>query len=243
MLLLPVSGLAAYPVSETSAGVVYDSLTDNRDNWYQSYVSFSRKKSKREVYYGTLRYVDRLTEAESEVEAGLYFPATRTGVLFAELTASSDHVILPTWRGTLEWQQAMGKSWVIHGGYRHTEYELGDLKSVIAAIDYYYGDWRVSYRGMRSELEQDNPRTVNQVDLGYYYGSFPSSLVLRYVDGEESEIIDQTLAILTTEVRSLQLIGRHELNKKWMLLFRTGKTEQGDLYDRTSVELGLLFRH
>lgn len=242
VLFLSAPVQAANPVTETSFGIISDSLTGGRDDWKQTYISLSHKKSKKEVYYGTIRYLDRLQEAESELEAGIYYPVTKNGVLFSEVTASSKHVILPSWRWTVEWQQALGKSLIIHGGYKHTEYELGELESLIVAADYYYGNWRLSYQAIQSKLEQDDPRTVNRFDIAYYYGNVPSSIALRYVDGEESEIIDQTLVILTTEVRSLQLIGKHELSNSLMWLYRIGKTEQGNLYDRTSIELGIMFR-
>ena len=76
--------------------------------------------------------------------------------------------------------------------------------------------------------------------LDRYYAE-RSSIGVAFTTGKEAENVGPPLGIVTTEVDSISLLGRHWLDARWAVTYELLAHEQGDLYRRRGLRLGVRY--
>ena len=227
--------------TEVEAGLSSEHLSNNFAPWKSEYLEAAHTFAPRQVLYGSVRGTERVGLADSEVMAGYSHPlsASLTGTL--EGAYSGEHHVLPesTVLGQLAW--AAGRGWVLTGGLRHSRYTLSDANLLIGGVERYWDAFRAGYTLYNGHPQGAGSASAHRFTLDYYYGE-RSRVGLGFTYGREVENVGPPLNVVSTDVRALGVIGRHWLTPSWALTYEAMTHQQGNLYRRQGVRLGLRYR-
>lgn len=222
--------------SELEFGISHEGLSNGFPDWRSIYLEGVHYFGKRHVVYGTLRETRRSGRTDSEVQGGLYYPLGETWTSVLEASYSPTHNVLPNFSLFGQLQKYLGYGWDMQAGYRHNEYTSFSTNVTSITAERYWSSFRGAYSLYLGRLNgKTAPSHVAQLD--YYFGERNS---IGAVIGFGREIADQLPSdVLITDVRSYVLRGRHWITPEWAISFEALHHEQGSLYTRQGVRLGL----
>lgn len=223
---------------EAEAGFSHEKLTNNNADWRSVYVEAAHSFVPRQTLYGALREVERFDLKDSQVEAAFYQPLSQRLTGHIEGNASPEHNVLP--KGSLFGELALqlDAGWVASGGARKSEYTATSTRVITGGLERYFGRYRAFYTINNGKPEDAGSATAHRIGLDYYYAEERSRVGVSATWGREVENIPPT-GVLTSDVRALNVYGRHWVSPAWALTWELGTHEQGSFYRRTGGRLGL----
>lgn len=226
--------------AEVELGFSYERLTKDFSDWLSLHVEASKAFNVRTSLHATFRETERFSLKDQELKAGLHFPFGRTWAAFVEWGVSPSHRVLPKWSLLAQLERLFEIGWVVYAGLRRTEFPAAATNSWIATIETYWGSNRASYSFYLNRLEGSGTSASHVLQSSYYYDFF-SSLNLTFSIGRELENILPLGGVLSTHVRSLAFFGRHWFANRWAVSYQISVHEQGDIYTRKGMEVGLRY--
>ena len=242
-LVAVLLGLLVRPASalEAEGGVTYEHLTDDKPEWKSVYLDAAHSFAPRQTLYGTLRETERFDLRDFELAAGYAQPFGEQWTAVAEGTFSPDHHVLARQSVFAQLYWAAGSGWVVNGGARFSEYTDSDARVLTAGVERYFGHCRAGYTYYNGKPEDAPAASSHRIGFDYYYFEERSRIGVAISWGREVENVGPPAGLITSDVRSFTLVGRHWFTPDWALAWEIGTHEQGDLYRRTGGRLG--FRH
>lgn len=231
------TGLKA-PRNELEIGHSRETLSNNLPDWTSSYLLASHRFGDRHVLYGGLRETRRFGLDDSEVHAGLYHPLGSTWTAQLEGSLSQTHEVLPRHSVYGALQKSLPGGWGVGFGIRHNEYTLSGSNVVSLLAERYWGNFRGAYTLYSGKPEGASSGSSHRLQLSYYYAD-RSSVGLSYTDGREVENVGPPRGVLASDVRNWTLSGQHWLTPAWALTYDLVNHEQGSLYRRQGLRLGI----
>src|SRR5690349_5447944 len=236
LLLALFSGRAS--ALEMEGGFTHESLTNSKPDWKSIYLEAAHDFAKRQTLYGGVRETDRFDFRDTEMAAGYYHPFTEHFTAQIEGSHSSSHNVLPenSLFTAAAWE--LSKGWVASGGVRYNQYTDNDSRVLNAGIERYVGSYRVFYGLFNGKPQGAPSASAQRFGMDYYYGE-KSRIGAAITWGREVEYVGPPTGIITSDVRAISLYGRHWFTPAWAVSWEALRQEQGDLYTRTGVRLGL----
>ena len=227
---------------EAEAGATYEHLTNDKPEWRSLYLDAMQAFAPRQTLYGTLRETERFDLRDFELAAGYTHPLGEKWTATIEASHSPDHNVLAenSFFGQLHW--VVGGGWVLSGAARFSSYTDTDTRVLSAGVERYFGHFRAAYTYYNGKPRDANAASSNSVAFDYYYFDERSRVGVAISWGREVENVGPPTGIVSTDVRSITLAGRHWLTPGWAIAWEIGTHEQGDLYRRTGGRLGLRHR-
>jgi len=142
--------------------------------------------------------------------------------------------------GQLAWQ--FGQGWVVSGGARYNSYTDNDSRTLNAGLERYFGSFRAFYALYNGKPQGSSSASAQRLGLDYYYCGERCRVGAALVWGREVENVGPPTGLITSDVRAFALYGRHWFTPAWALTWDASTHEQGDLYRRTGLRLGLRHR-
>ena len=223
--------------SELELGFSSEGLNNGYAGWRSAYLEGRHSFGERKSIYGTLRETERFGLYDNEAQGGFYYPLNDTWTSLVEASVSPTHNVLPKFSVFGELQKHLGYGWNLHAGIRHNEYSTLNTNIGIFTAERYWGNFRGAYSLYLGRPEGGSSASSHVLALDYYYGA-RNSVGISVADGREVAGLGP-LGILTTEVRAYVLRGRHWFTPDWALSFEALYQEQGTLYNRQGIRLGL----
>jgi YaiO family outer membrane protein len=226
------------PASEIEAGYSRETLTNNLPDWTSTYLIGSHRFGDRHVLYGGLRETRRFDLNDNELHAGLYYPLGPAWTAQIEGSLSPSHEVLAKNSIYGHLQRSLPDGWGVGVGVRHSEYTRSgsDVLSVLA--ERYWGNFRGAYTLYNGRPEGASSGSSHRFQLNYYYAD-RSTIGLSYTEGREVESVGPPRGVLASDVRNWTLSGQHWLAPAWALTYDLTNHEQGTLYRRQGLRLGI----
>ncbi|HTM60504.1 MAG TPA: YaiO family outer membrane beta-barrel protein [Burkholderiales bacterium] len=236
LLLAFVAGPAA--ALEMEGGFTKENLTNNKPDWKSIYLEAAHDFAKRQTLYGGVRETERFDFRDTELAAGYYHPFTEHLTAQIEGSHSSSHNVLPenSLFTAASWE--LSKGWVASGGVRYNQYTDNDSRVLNAGIERYFGNYRLFYGIFNGKPQGAPSASAQRLGLDYYYGE-KSRIGAGITWGREVEYVGPPTGIITSDVRAVSVYGRHWFTPAWAVSWEALRQEQGDLYTRTGIRLGL----
>jgi len=236
LLLAFVAGPAA--ALEMEGGFTKENLTNNKPDWKSIYLEAAHDFAKRQTLYGGVRETERFDFRDTELAAGYYHPFTEHLTAQIEGSHSSSHNVLPenSLFTAASWE--LSKGWVASGGVRYNQYTDNDSRVLNAGIERYFGNYRLFYGIFNGKPQGAPSASAQRLGLDYYYGE-KSRIGAGITWGREVEYVGPPTGIITSDVRAISVYGRHWFTPAWAVSWEALRQEQGDLYTRTGIRLGL----
>ena len=227
-----------YPRTELEAGYGQETLTNNGSNWRVAHLDLSRQIADRYTIYGGLRGTRRFGLEDTDATLGLYYPLDATWTSVLELGVSPSHHVLPKYALFGQLQKALGGGWGANVGLRHSEYERSIVDVLSTSAERYWGQWRGAYTLYVGRPQGASLASAHRFQLTHYYGD-RNSIGVAYTTGRELENVAAPLGVLSTDVKDWTLSGRHWFSNAWALTYDLVSHEQGGLYRRQGLRLGV----
>ena len=227
--------------TEVEAGFSHEKLSGGRQDWNSRYLEAAHKFAERQTVYGAVRETERFGLRDSEVSAGYYHPLTSTLTGQIEGSYSSEHNVLPRYSASAQLAWQAGNGWVASGGLRHSEYTATGTDLALFGLERYWSSFRAGYTLYLGKPEGASSASAHRITLGYYYGE-GSSITIGGTRGREVENVGPPVGVTSTDVRAIGLAGRHWFTQSWAFTYDLLAQQQGSLYRRNGVRLGLRYR-
>ncbi|XQR91289.1 YaiO family outer membrane beta-barrel protein [Stutzerimonas urumqiensis] len=213
-----------------------DDLDSGFDDWQTQRLDYVSTRAEGLGWYGALLREQRFGDWDPGLELGAVIALDENWTLQPEVGYQHDPFFLPKWHADLRLQRRLPAGFLGAVSVRRTEYETSRVDRLALSVERYWNDWRAGYTVNITDVSNAGTPIGHDLSLDYYYDGL-SYLGLRGTFGEEEAVEGQRL--LTSDVRAISLQGRHWFDTRWALTWEFGRHDQGDLYTRDWVQLGL----
>lgn len=240
-LLLAAGGSACAqdvtgPVGRVGIATEHFRLDRGHASWDEVALHVSRQWSTREAADLGLARTRRFGLDDTEVRAAGSRALSPTLTASVQASASPSHRVLA--RGSLgaAVQYEIAPAWLLHGGLRHTAYDVTSVEQARLGVERYVGAF--SLLGAWSPARGLGRRTDAYQVRGGWSGAGGGSAGLLLAWGTEAaQVGDGQVAL--ADVRAVAVLGRLPVVRGLWLTWAASRTRQGTYYTRTGGTLGL----
>jgi YaiO family outer membrane protein len=226
--------------TEVEAGFTREHLSGGQPEWKSWYVEGAHDFARRHTLFGGAGQTERFGLRDDVLWAGLYYPLAREWTLLVEASHAPEHRVLARYSAFAQLHRALADGWGVAAGVRHSEYTAVYTNSLLAEVERYWGNWRGAYTLYLGRPEDAGSAAAHRLQVNYYYGE-RSRIGTAFTFGREVENAGPTAGIVTTDVMGLALFGRHWFAPHWAATWEVLTHDQGNLYRRTGLRLGLRY--
>ena len=226
--------------TEIEAGFTQEHLSRGHPEWKSWYVEGAHDFARRNTLFGGLGQTERFGLRDDVMWVGLYYPAARDWTLLGEASYSPDHNVLARYSAFGQLHVALPHGWGVAAGLRHSEYTSVYTNTLLSEVERYWGNWRGAYTLYLGKPEDAGSAPAHRLQVNYYYGE-RSRIGAAFTFGREVENTGPQTGIVTTDVMGLSVFGRHWFAPQWAATWEVLTHEQGNLYRRSGLRLGLRY--
>jgi YaiO family outer membrane protein len=224
-----------------SADVSYEELSGNRSAWKGASLGVNSRLGEERHAFAGLHLEERFDARDEQVQLGY---SARLGNAWSYGISGDfapDAEVLPEWTVAADAGRALPDGWGIGFRLRHSSYLSSDVDTFSTLIDKYVDAWSIGYSLNAAKTSGiDDASFGHLLRLAREYGdSSRAALVVGF--GEETETVAPGV-VQVTDTKSIALAGLHWTSTAWGIAWEAGWYEQGDLYDRFRIRLGLEHR-
>lgn len=226
--------------SRLSLGLSYEDLSDGRSSWQAATLGYERPLDERRRLLAGLHVEERFGTQDEQFSLGI---VDRIGNnwswgLYADAAANAE--ILPDWSMVAEVGRKLPGDRSIGLRMRHAEYETVTVDSPAVTVEQYAGWFRVAYTLTATKSTDIDWKYGHALRLAHDY-EYGSQVTLGVAFGKEAETVAPGV-VQVTDVKGVWLNGVHWRSAAWGIAWEAGWHEQGDLYDRIRIRVGLEHR-
>jgi YaiO family outer membrane protein len=220
-----------------SAGAAYEHLSGDNDPWRSASAAVMVPIGGNTRLVTAVALERRYGRQDEQISAGIAHRLPARWSLDAGVAATPGAELLARHEVHLELARPIGRSTSAALRYRRSHFATVDIDALAASGEYAFGSHRLAYT-----LTGTRPAGID-VTFGhalrfardYGTGSSVTALLAR---GDEAETVSPG-RVLVTRVTTLAVYGIHWRSAAWGYSWSASWTEQGDLYDRLGVRLGV----
>lgn len=226
--------------SELAAGFSHANLDNGFANWTDTFLDARFPMRDGRVIYGGVRATDRFGVQDQEAKVGVYLPIGTRWMSQFETTLGPDDGVLPQRSFSVGVTRTLPSDWSIGVTLRHMSYELTTSNVVSLAVDRFWRGYRFAYKLHRGDTESAQVTYSHELRGEFFYHE-QSFVGLILADGRESESLGGS-QLITTDVTAVVLHGLHWFRPDWGFSWALSQHEQGNLYRRKEINVGLRYR-
>lgn len=215
----------------------YEQLDSGFSDWQAQRLDAQTRSEEGVAWYGAVQRERRYGGWNEGIEAGAAIPIGHYWVVQPEVATSFNASFLPSWYADLRVQRVLSEGWVTNASLRRTQYDDSQVDRLALGVERYWGNWRGAYTLNISDVDSAGTPVGHAVALDRYYND-TSFIGIRGNVGREEETLPNG-NVFTTSVSGLGLRGRHWLNGDWAVAWDLGWLSQGDIYNRSGVQVGI----
>jgi len=226
--------------THVSFGASYEELTDDRPAWRAATLNFDKPLDGRRRLLAGLNIEERFDQRDEQVSSGYVQRLSNVWSWGAAGEFAPDAQILPEWAVAVEAGRALSGNRSAGLRVRHASYASVDVDSVAATFEQYAGSFRIAYTLTASRPSGLDAEFSHSLRIAHDYGTV-SGVALAVGYGDEAETVAPG-EVSVTHNTYVALYGVHWRNAGWGVSWEAGWYEQGDLYRRVRLRLGLEHR-
>ncbi|HEU5468981.1 MAG TPA: YaiO family outer membrane beta-barrel protein, partial [Steroidobacteraceae bacterium] len=224
-----------------SADLSYEELSGDRPAWKGASLALNYRLGEKRHAFAGLHLEERFDARDEQLLFGYAATLGDDWSYGISGDIAPDAEVLPEWSITAEAGRPLSRAWGIGFRLRHASYAAVDVDTVSGSVDKYRGAYSAGYSLNAAKTSDiDDPSFGHLLRLAREYGeSSRAALVVGF--GEEAETVAPGV-VQVTETKSIALAGLHWTSTAWGFAWEAGWYEQGDLYDRFRIRVGLEHR-
>ncbi len=224
--------------AQTTGGLLVgtDCLTGGRESWQNTSTFVEHKAGDGRIGGLRVNATERFGLADRQLEGFYVHPLSKRLAIGVDASTSPTHRVLARHSLGTSLQYEMAPAWLLHAAARQLRYDAVTVNQVSLGAEHYFGNWGAAISAYNSHAYAENALTwVGR--LSRYYGERDRINLLLAAGREPTSLAG---SIVTSDVRSLTLTGRHWLSPTLAIDYSLGTARQGDFYSRTGGSLGLV---
>ena len=218
----------------------YEDLSDGREPWRAVTVGVDKPLDDRRRIIGGLHVEERFQTSDTQLLFGFVDRVSHDWSYSVSGDLSPDAEVLPEWSLVAEVGRTLPGNRSLGLRVRHSSYTTVDVDSLAATIEQYAEQFRIAYTLTGAQPSGLGTSFSHSIRIAHDYG-MTSHATLALDFGEEAETVAPGV-VRVTQNRSISVNGVHWRSAAWGLSWEAGWYEQGDLYDRLRISLGLEHR-
>lgn len=223
-----------------SLGLSYEDLSGGRSSWRAVTAGLDHPLDARRRIFAGVNVEERFDTQDQQFSIGLVDRMGGDWSWGVAADVASDAEILPEWNLVAEVGRTLPGDRSIGLRARHASYAAVDVSSLAATIEQYLAAFRIAYALTASKPDGISARLGHTLRLARDYGEgSQATIALGY--GEEAETVAPGV-VQVTRNKSVSVHGVHWVVPAWGFAWEAGWHEQGDLYDRVRLRIGLEHR-
>lgn len=218
----------------------WEDLDRGFDDWTSVSVAARGGVASNAELRASAAYVSRYGQSDVDASLGATWVAGPLLEIGGDLGAAANADYLPEWSGRAHAVMRLAPATLLQVAYRHARYAATQNDTWSVTAEQYVERFRLAYTLYHGDPAdaQETYSHVMRLDWSYSDSGWAG---VQYVTGEESES-DGAGGLLVTKVEGAALLGRHALTPEWSLLWALTWHDQGDLYRRAGLDVGLARR-
>ena len=225
------------PQARVMAAASMDFLDNGFADWSSLFVGGDYRFSPRKVIYGEVRSTDRFNQQDTDLTLGGHFPLSSQWSAFVQGSVGPDADILPEWSAMAGVRRSLPMNWGIEATYRHSEYALTYGSVMGLGVERYWRAYRFSYSLQRGKAEGAQATFSHVIRADFYYGD-RDYIGFIVANGEEAESVGLG-RLLVSDIETYGLTGQHWLTESWALTWAADYHQQGKVYTRQGIYVGV----
>jgi len=223
-----------------SLAASHEELSGGRDPWRALTFNMEKPLDDRRRVLAGLHAEERFQARDGQLTAGYVDRLSDDWSFSVSGDIAPDAEVLPEWSLIGEVARSLPGDRSLGLRARHSSYATTDVDSLAATIEQYAAQFRIAYTLTAARPTGVNTSFGHSLRIAHDYGD-ASHVTLALGFGEEAEAVAPGV-VQVTQVRSIGVNGVHWRNPGWGFSWEAGWYEQGDLYDRLRIGLGLEHR-
>lgn len=224
-----------------SVDASYEDLSGDRPSWRGATIAIDRPLDADQRVFAGLHLEERFDTRDEQFLLGYAGRVNDTWSYAVSGDASPDAEVLPEWSLAFETGRELPGDRSVGLRARHASYSTVDVDTIAGTIEQYLELFRVSYTlNVAKTSGIDDLSFAHLIRTSHDYGR-DSFVTLALGFGEEAETVAPGV-VQVTDTKVFSFNGVHWRSAAWGISWEAGWYEQGDLYDRIRVRLGLEHR-
>jgi len=220
-----------------SADLSYEDLSGGRDPWKGATLAVDKRLDANRRVLAGVHFEERFDTQDGQLALGYAQRVDDDWSFSVAGDVSPDAEVLAEWSLVAEVAHALPGGRSLGLRVRHAQYEAVDVDSIAGTFEQYLERFRIAYTLNAAKPTDISTSFGHSLRIAHDYGrDSHATLGLGY--GEEAETIAPGV-VQVTDVKSISLYGVHWTSAAWGFAWEAGWHEQGDLYDRMRIRLGL----
>ncbi|MDH4258756.1 MAG: YaiO family outer membrane beta-barrel protein [Gammaproteobacteria bacterium] len=218
----------------------HEDLSGGRDPWQAVTLGVDKPLDDHRRVLGGIHIEERFKARDGQFSFGYVDRVSKDWSFSVSGDLAPGAEVLPEWSFVAEAGRALPGARSIGLRARHASYSTVDVDSLAATIEQYAAQLRVAYTLTGAQPSGLGTSFGHSLRIAHDYGmSSHVTLALGY--GEEAETVAPGV-VLVTRNKAIGVNGVHWRNASWGYSWEAGWYEQGDLYNRVRISLGLQHR-
>ncbi len=226
--------------TRVSFALAREELSGDRPSWQSASILFDHPLAGTRRLLAGAHVEERFDARDEQFTLALVDRIGRNWSWGVTLDAAADAMILPEWNLVAEVGRLLPGDRSIGLRARHASYAAVDVDSLAATFEQYFARFRAAYTLTAARPTGISARLGHGLRLAHDYGEGShATLSLGY--GEEAETIAPGV-VQVTRNKGASLNGVHWRTPAWGFSWEAGWYQQGNLYNRVRIRLGLEHR-
>ena len=187
--------------------------------------------------YGGSVETRRFASSEMDVRMSMYRPLGPSPALGPGHLNPINNV-LPKYTLYRQVTHVLPGGWGLGFGIRQNEYNFSTSNLYSVSAERYAGNFRGAYTLYSGRTDGNDTGSAHRFQVNYFYGD-RNTVGLAYTTGRDIENLGLSAGLLPGDARDLTVSGRHWLSTNWALTYDLLSHEQGSLYRRQGLRLGV----
>jgi YaiO family outer membrane protein len=227
--------------TRVSADLSYEELSGDRSAWRGASLGLDRHLGGARHLFAGVHLEERFDTQDEQLQLAWADRLNAQWSYGITADAAPDAEVLPEWSVTAEAGRGLPDAWSLGLRLRHASYAATDVDTFAGTIEKYAAWLRLGYTlNVAKTSGIDDPSLGHLLHLAHDYGA-GSRVALLLGFGEEAETVAPGV-VQVTDTKSVSLNGLHWTSTAWGVTWEAGWYEQGDLYDRVRLRIGLEHR-
>ncbi|HEY9721722.1 MAG TPA: YaiO family outer membrane beta-barrel protein [Oscillatoriaceae cyanobacterium] len=217
-----------------------ETLTNGEAPWNAETLEYQHLLGPRAGLVASLGLTNRFAVEDATFGLGAAGQVTDRLALGLQGIYSPTHEVVPLWRLDATGRCALGAGWKIGLEGERTQYATSTGMRGALSLEKLLGSFRVSYAPALIQLGDVNAGLGQRAEIAYAYGQ--DDLIALSGELGPAYAFAGPQQLIAVSERGLTLSGHHWVNRAWSATYALSWNQEGNLYTRDGVTLGLTRR-
>jgi YaiO family outer membrane protein len=214
--------------TDITASTSRETLSNDAPNWTNTHLSIIHQFAARQSLGIDIARVSRFGLRDETLTISAYAPLANKTTLFFEAMKSREHSFLARDSIQAQLQQSFDQGYGAALGVRHARYDATKVTIGEITLEKYFADYRAAVSIYPSHSSSSGNAASYRAAGAYYYGQ-RSNVQLSISRGTELERSSALLPIVSTDIRSVNIYGRHAFDGGWALDYALGRATRANV--------------